>query len=90
MPRVASPAATHIGRLLASARKDLGLTQDQVGALAAMDSANYRAYENGRALPSIHSLLRLAWALDLAPGQLLDGLTPEHFARAADGRRRAS
>jgi len=89
MPRVASAAATHIGARLAERRRELGLTQDEVGVRSQIDSANVRAYENGRAMPSVHSLVRLAWALDLEPGRLLEGLTPEHFDAAPASARAA-
>lgn len=79
MPRVASAAAAQIGVRIAATRQVLGLTQDEVAVRASIDSANVRSYESGRAMPSVHTLLRLAWALDLEPGRLLEGLTPEHF-----------
>ncbi len=89
MPRVASAAAARIGSRIAAARQEAGLTQDEIAVRAAIDSANVRSYESGRAMPSVHTLMRLAWALDVPPGELLDGLTAEHFTRAgAEDRRR--
>jgi transcriptional regulator with XRE-family HTH domain len=64
------------------------LTQDELAAATGIDSSNIRAYENGRALPSVQSLVRLAAALGVQPGELLDGLTPELFTKAAHDRRR--
>lgn len=56
-----------------------------------IDSSNIRAYENGRALPNVQTLVRIATALDVEPGDLLVGLTPELFAAPADdGRRRTA
>ena len=89
MPRVASAAATHIGQRMAERRKQIALSQDQVAAESGIDSSNIRAYENGRAMPSLHSLIRIAGALNIDPGALIVGLTPELFAEPArDGRRR--
>lgn len=87
MSRVASAAAARIGTQLKAVRQELGLTQDEVAVRAGIDSANVRSYESGRAMPSVHTLMRLAWALDVPPGELLEGLTPEHFETAAHGIR---
>ena len=89
MPRVPSPAAAHIGALVTDERLRLGMTQDQLAAGSGIDSSNIRAYEAGRAMPSIHSLLRIADALDTTPAKLLEGLQLAMFPVAADdGRRR--
>lgn len=58
----------------------MAMTQDQLAAASGIDSSNIRAYENGRSTPSIHSLVRLADALAIEPGALLQGLTLQHFA----------
>jgi transcriptional regulator with XRE-family HTH domain len=65
------------------------MTQDQIAADSGIDSSNIRAYETGRATPSIQSLTRIAEALNCEPGSLLEGLTSDLFAVAEhDGRRR--
>lgn len=65
------------------------MTQDQLAVRTDIDSSNIRSYESGRAMPSIQTLVRIAAALDVDPGELLQGLTPELFgAPTADGRRR--
>jgi transcriptional regulator with XRE-family HTH domain len=89
MPRVASDAAAHIGRHITQRRLSIGMTQDQVAATSGIDSSNVRAYESGRGMPSIQSLVRIADALGADPGEFLSGLKPEQFATPADdGRRR--
>lgn len=80
MARVASPAARFVGQRIDSHRLERGLTQDQLAAATHIDSANLRAYISGRAMPNVYSLVRISSALEVALGQLLDGLTPEHFA----------
>lgn len=66
------------------------MSQDAVGVASGIDSSNIRAFENGRAMPSIHSLIRVAHALDINPGSLIDGITLDMFSAAEkDGRRRA-
>lgn len=86
VPRVASAAAAHIGERIAAARQRYTMTQDQLAVRADIDSSNIRSYEKGRAMPSIHTLMRIASALDTEPGTLLDGLTLELFD--APARRR--
>lgn len=62
------------------------LTQDQLAVRAGIDSSNIRSYEGGRAMPSIHTLMRIADALDADPASLLEGLTLEHFTTATRSR----
>ena len=91
MPRVPSAAAAHVGEHMKTRRSQLGMTQDQVGVACGIESSNIRAFEKGRAMPSIHSLLRIASALDCDPGSLIAGLTLDHFVVAdRDGRRRGA
>jgi len=91
VPRIPSPAAAHIGAQIRWARRTATLTQDQVAALSGIDSSNIRAYETGRAMPSVPTLVRIADALGITPGTLLDGLTVGMLPIAeADGRRRVS
>lgn len=90
MPRVPSPAAARIGELISDARKHRGITQDELAVLTQIDSSNIRGYEKGRALMGIPTLIRIADALKVDPGSLLDGVTPEMFnVLPTDGRRRA-
>lgn len=90
MPRVPSAAAAHIGAQIADARRRLGLTQDELAVRSSIDSSNIRSYESGRALMNIYSLVRIAEALDVEPGDLLDGVASDMFApaRAASPRGR--
>jgi len=90
VPRVPSAAAAHIGAHIARHRAGLGHTQDRLAADTGIDSSNIRAYESGRAMPSVHTLLRIADALGVLPCDLLEGLELSMFPVAeADGRRRA-
>jgi len=88
VPRVPSPAAARIGELISDARKHRGITQDELAVLTQIDSSNIRGYEKGRALMGIPTLIRIAAALKVEPGRLLDGVTPEMFATSASDRRR--
>jgi len=55
------------------------MTQDQLANDSGIDSSNIRAYESGRGLPNIQTLVRLAAALSVDPGSLITGLTVEMF-----------
>ncbi len=66
------------------------MSQDELAARTGIDSSNIRAYENGRAMPSVHTLVRIADALGVMPADLLEDLTLDLFvAPDHDGRRRA-
>lgn len=60
-----------------------GMSQDQLAVATAINSANIRTYESGRALLAVPSLVRIAEALDVPPGELLDGVTSEMLAPRA-------
>ena len=91
MPRVPSDAAAHIGRRINATRRDRGLTQDEVAARSGIDSSNVRAYEGGRSMPSVHTLMRFADTLGVEPSELLIGLTLNMFVTdKEDGRRTRS
>lgn len=55
------------------------MTQDQLAVNADIDSSNIRSYESGSAMMNVRSLVRIATALDVPPGELIDELTPEMF-----------
>ncbi|MDQ4215494.1 helix-turn-helix transcriptional regulator [Microbacterium capsulatum] len=89
MPRVPSAAAAHIGARIRTARESSTMTQDQLAVRSDIDSSNIRAYETGRSLPNLQTLVRIADALRTPAGYFLEGVTVEMFPVAAsDGRRR--
>lgn len=55
------------------------MTQDQLAVASDIDSSNIRSYESGRAMMNVRSLVRIATALGIAPGELIDELTPDMF-----------
>lgn len=65
-----------------------GITQDELAVLTQIDSSNIRGYEKGRAMMGIPTLVRIADALEVEPGTLLDGVTTEMFRPSASDRRR--
>ncbi|WP_188436413.1 helix-turn-helix domain-containing protein [Microbacterium murale] len=79
MPRTPSAAAAHIGSRISAARAARSMTVDQLAVASRIDSSNIRSYESGRALMSVHSLVRIAEALEVEAGALLDGVSSEMF-----------
>ncbi len=78
--RIPSPAAALVGDRIRSRRLELEMTQDQLAHACDIDPSNLRAYENGRGLPNVYTVVRISAALMLErPGDLLDGLTTELF-----------
>ncbi|WP_200331198.1 helix-turn-helix domain-containing protein [Leucobacter sp. L43] len=90
MARIPSPAAAHIGATVTSLRKSRGLTIDDLASKTRIDSANIRSYEAGRALVGLHSLVKIATALDVEPGLLLEGVELSMFESASPRRESAA
>jgi transcriptional regulator with XRE-family HTH domain len=69
-------AVTALGPNLREARERLGLTQEQVGQRSGVHTGEVSRIEGGKRDPQISTLERLAKAVEVTPGQLLDGLPP--------------
>ncbi|TXK03546.1 helix-turn-helix transcriptional regulator [Microbacterium mitrae] len=69
-----------IGQRIAALRKARALTQDQLAVFSGIDSSNIRSYESGRSMLSVFTLVRIAEALDSAPGDFLVDLTSDMFS----------
>lgn len=63
--RTVSDALLEIGRLLKTARKGLGLTQEQVADMAGLSRPRYREIETGSAAARTTTLINIARALGL-------------------------
>ena len=64
------------------------MTQDELAVGSGIDSSNIRAYEAGRALPNLLSLVRIAEALRTPAGYFLEEVTVGMFPASPDDRRR--
>lgn len=82
-PRVAALAdntmrqvdlAARFGQNLARYRKRAGYSQEELGALASLHRTEIGMLERGIRLPRIDTLIKLAGALEMSPGDLLDGI----------------
>ncbi|HEX5762019.1 MAG TPA: helix-turn-helix transcriptional regulator [Solirubrobacterales bacterium] len=62
----------HFGSKLREARERLGLTQEEVAQRSGVHVTEISRMEAGKRDPKISTLRRLAEALEVKPGQLLD------------------
>ena len=62
------PTATMIKKI----RKEKGLTQKQLGDLCGIADSNIRKYENGKQFPKMETLQKIADALGVNLGDLID------------------
>jgi len=63
---------THFGSKLREARERLGLTQEEVAQRSGVHSTEVSRIEAGKRDPRISTLYRLARAVEVKPGKLLD------------------
>ncbi|MBW8871072.1 MAG: helix-turn-helix transcriptional regulator [Leifsonia sp.] len=74
MPAPRSRAAQVFGQRVRDARIALGMSQEDISNLADMHVTNYGRVERGEANSELHTIVRIATALDVDPGELLAGL----------------
>lgn len=78
--------AAQFGKRLRFARTAQGLTQERLAEIADMHPTYVAQIERGVSAPTLTTLARLAWALDVDAGSLVTGLTPTD----AKARKRAT
>jgi transcriptional regulator with XRE-family HTH domain len=79
MPKPSAPSendrlASSFGKRLAELRAGVGIDATELGRRAGMSQAYIWKLENGRALPNLRTLARLAIAIDQPLVSLLDGV----------------
>lgn len=62
----------NLGKNLLAARKKLDLTQEEVAERSGVQAGEVSRIERGQRDPKVSTLERLAAALEVAPGRLLD------------------
>lgn len=77
MARTASDAARKIGERITKLRVQAEISQRDLDDLTGIDVSNIGKYERGEALPNVGSLVRIAAAFQLDPGELIRGLQPD-------------
>ena|SRR6478735_4720160 len=69
-----SRAAQVFGQRVRDARIALGMSQEDISNLADMHVTNYGRVERGEANSELHTIVRIATALNVDPAELLAGL----------------
>lgn len=72
--RVDRGAAARLGRNVFMARRRAGFSQEALGDLASLHRTEVGMVEKGERLPRVDTLLKLASALGVAAGELLEGV----------------
>jgi transcriptional regulator with XRE-family HTH domain len=71
------PAITAaVGERLRRRREQDGLSQERLGEIAGVDRGYVSLVERGKVNPTVTTLVRLAAAMGMNPGELLEGLAP--------------
>ena len=63
--------ATSIGDILRELREKKGLTQEQLSDLATLDRTHYSKIERGLRSPTIDTIFKISYALDMKPHELI-------------------
>ncbi len=66
--------AAHFGRNLARCRKRVGISQEEAAVRASLHRTAVGQLERGERTARVDTLIKLAGALGVEPGELLDGL----------------
>ncbi len=72
-----SNAARILGERVKAARTSLGLSQIQVWQISGIHFTNIGKIERGDANPALHTIIRLADALNVDPAELVAGLSAD-------------
>ncbi|MGO2655600.1 MAG: helix-turn-helix domain-containing protein [Pseudoclavibacter sp.] len=70
-----SEVARIVGERISALRNGLGISQQELGELAGIHFTNIGKIERGLANPTLLTLVRIAAALEIDPGTLIQGLT---------------
>jgi transcriptional regulator with XRE-family HTH domain len=66
--------AARFGENMRRCRKQLGVSQEELGIRASLHRTEISTLERGFRLPCIDTLVKLAGALEVSPDDLLDGM----------------
>lgn len=79
MPKIHSAAAAEIGRRVRAARRDRGVSLENLGHLSEVNWTTIGKIERGATSPTVESLVRIAAALEVDPGSFISGITAEAY-----------
>lgn len=71
-PKLDDPAVGDLGKNLRTAREKLGLTQEEVAARSGVQAGEISRIEHGKRDPQVSTLEKIAAAVEMPPGRLLD------------------
>lgn len=71
-----SESRCRLGESVRKLREHERLSQRQLGLMVGLDRSYISRLERGLCSASFESIVRIAWALDVAPSQLLDDIPP--------------
>jgi transcriptional regulator with XRE-family HTH domain len=71
-PKLDDPCVGNLGKNLREARKKLRLTQEQVAERSGVQAGEISRIEAGKRDPQVSTILKLAKAVEVRPGQLLE------------------
>lgn len=83
MTKLHSPAAAEIGRRIRAARRELGISLEDLGELSEVNWTTIGKIERGVSSPTVESLIRIATALEIDPGGLVSGITADSYGTRA-------
>ncbi|RDB47056.1 helix-turn-helix domain-containing protein [Tsukamurella tyrosinosolvens] len=69
-----TPATREFGRRVAAKRAELGLSQEKAAERIGVHWTYLGQVERGRRNVTLHNILKIAEGLEIAPGELVDGL----------------
>jgi transcriptional regulator with XRE-family HTH domain len=72
-----SDAAKLLGERIREERQRFAINQMDLAELAGLHFTNLGKIERGQANPSLHTILRIAGALNMNPARLVDGMTAD-------------
>jgi transcriptional regulator with XRE-family HTH domain len=70
--RLETLSVSNLGKNLRAARKKLGLTQEEVAERSGVQAGEVSRMEHGKRDPRVSTLEKLAGAVEMPPGRLLD------------------
>jgi transcriptional regulator with XRE-family HTH domain len=86
MDPFATEVTRQVGRRVRRRRRHLDLTQEELALRSGVHRTQFTLIENGRRMPKLHTLIKIAIVLDVSPGQLLEGIRPEPVGGAPSVR----
>ena len=60
-----------VGKTIQGLQRKKGLTQEQLSGLAALDRTHYSKIERGLRSPTLDTIFKIAFALDMEPHELI-------------------